>query len=128
LAARTFTLEGMFGHVDGRMAILLNPALEHDPAARARALCHEMVHVRLFTRGDSSTRHGPAFKVELQRLSAEGAFEGVAASDREKADLRAWLDAESARLAEEKSAIEKAAADRSTDRAALGERAARHDE
>ncbi len=98
LAGDTFTLEGMFGQAGGRSLILLNPALEGDPRAMLRALCHEMAHAYLFTTGDRTTTHGPAFKAVLHRLSSEGAFEGIEASPEERAALRAWLDAENARL------------------------------
>jgi hypothetical protein len=98
LAAQAFTLEGMFGHVGTRAVILLNPDLQGDQRALARALCHEMVHAYLYTTGDKTTDHGQAFQVVLQRLSAEGAFEGIMATDQERAALRAWIDRESARL------------------------------
>jgi len=117
LAADAFTLEGMVGRVGKRMVMLLNPALEHDTQGLDRAMCHEMVHVYLLSIGDTTTNHGAPFKAELHRLAAAGAFEGIEASDADKASLRAWLDAESARLDEERQAIE-------TDRATLeGERA-----
>jgi hypothetical protein len=106
LAVRTFTLEGMYGRVGKRHLILLNPSLKTDPQALTRALCHEMVHAYLFATGDTTTNHGPEFKSVLQRLSAEGAFEGIAATDEERASLRAWLDEESARLDQEKAAVE----------------------
>lgn len=98
LAAQAFTLEGMFGRAGKHLLILLNPSVKADPRALERALCHEMVHAHLFTLGDTTTNHGPAFKAVLRRLSADGAFEGIEASDSDKASLRAWLDAESARL------------------------------
>jgi hypothetical protein len=98
LAAQAFTLEGMFGHVGKRSLILLHPNLQTDKRALARALSHEMVHAYLFITGDTTTNHGPAFQAVLRRLSNEGAFEGILASDEERENLRAWLDAESARL------------------------------
>jgi hypothetical protein len=106
LSPTTFTLEGMFGRVGKRELILLNPSLKADPRALTRALCHEMVHASLFAAGDTTTNHGAEFKSVLRRLSAEGAFEGTAASDEERASLRAWLDEESARLDQEKAAVE----------------------
>ncbi len=97
-AAGGFTLEGMFGETGGRTAILLNPDLQADKDAMTRALCHEMVHAYLHAIGDASTEHGPAFQIVLQRLSNEGAFKGLAATGADREQLRAWLDAESARL------------------------------
>src|SRR4029453_10098682 len=88
LAAQAFTLEGMFGHVAKQSLILLNPNLQADQRALARALSHEMVHAYLFTTGDTTTNHGPAFQTVLQRLSSEGAFEGILASDQERESLR----------------------------------------
>jgi hypothetical protein len=98
LAARAFTLEGMFGHIGGKAVILLNPSLSRDPDALKRALSHEIVHAWLYSIGDPSTGHGPAFQATLKRLSNEGAFAGIVASARERESLRAWLEAESARL------------------------------
>lgn len=98
LAADTFTLEGMFGHIGEKAVILLNPGLSTRPDALRRALSHEMVHAWLHTIGDSSADHGPAFQATLKRLADEGAFAGLAASDQERAALRSWLDTESARL------------------------------
>ena len=98
LAGRAFTLLGVFGQSGDRSLILLHPSLKDDAAALDRALCHEMIHAYLFSLGDKSTNHGPAFQDVLHRLSNEGAFVSVAASPEERARLRAWLDAESARL------------------------------
>jgi hypothetical protein len=98
LADPPYTLEGMFGRGGKRTIILLNPAVRDTPGSLERALCHEMVHAYLFARGDSATTHGTRFKAELRRLADAGAFEGIAASDDEKAALKAWLDAESARI------------------------------
>jgi hypothetical protein len=117
LAAETFTLEGMFGHVGRRTVILLSPDLQSDTAALARALCHEMVHAHLFATGDRTTNHGPAFQAVLRRLSNEGAFEGIVASDAERATLRAWLDAESARLDAEREEMDRLGGDIERDRA-----------
>lgn len=103
LAGQTFTLEGMFGHVGTRSAILLNPSLQADQAAMQRALCHEMVHAYLYASGDGSTDHGPAFQAVLRRLSNEGAFEGVMATREEREQLKAWIDAEATRITAEKS-------------------------
>jgi phage FluMu protein Com len=106
LAGRKYNLEGMFGHVGRRMAILLNPDLQRDRAALTRALCHEMVHAYLHVTGDRSTQHGPAFQAVLQRLSDERAFEGVVATDDDRARLRAWIEAEDARLQRERQELQ----------------------
>jgi hypothetical protein len=119
LAARAFTLEGMFGRIGRRMIILMNPSVKGDPQALDRALCHEMAHLYLFTVGDETTNHGPAFKAVLRRLSAEGAFEGVAGSDEEKAALRAWIEEESARLDADKHDVDLIGDDITRERAAL---------
>jgi hypothetical protein len=111
LAEGAFRLEGMFGHVGSKAVILLNPTLQNDPAALRRTLCHEMVHAQLYVAGQPTAEHGPAFQTILRRLSAENAFEGIVASDEERTNLRAWLDAEAARLDEEQSAVTQEAAD-----------------
>jgi hypothetical protein len=98
MAARAFTLEGMFGHIGDKSAILLHPNLALDHAALMRALSHEMVHAYLYSIGDPSTSHGPAFRTELQRLASEGAFTGIVADDAVRTSLRAWLDEEASRL------------------------------
>ena len=117
LAAQPFTLEGMFGHVGWRTVILLNPELRPERPRLLSALCHEMVHAYLYTTGDRSTNHGPAFQDVLRRLAAEGAFEGIRASDDEKARLRAWLDAESARLDRERAEMDQVSGDIERERA-----------
>jgi hypothetical protein len=106
LTARDFTLEGMFGLVGKQPFILLNPALKSDPPKLTRALCHEMVHAYLFSVGDTTSHHGPAFQAVLRRLSAEGAFEGVWASDSDKLGLKTWLGDESARLDSERAGMD----------------------
>lgn len=98
LMGADITLQGMFGRVGRREMILLNPIVRDDPAALARALCHEMVHAYLFTTGEEHTAHGPAFQAVLQRLALEHAFEGIAADPATRNALRAWLDTESVRL------------------------------
>jgi hypothetical protein len=105
LAAEAFVLDGMFGHIGGKAAILLNPRLQGDPKALERALCHEMVHAHLYAIGDPTTGHGPAFQSVLRRLSAEGAFTGIVTTEEEHAALRDWLKAESARLDAEHDAM-----------------------
>src|SRR4029078_4405727 len=60
LAARPFTLEGMFRRLRRRTAILLNPSLRSNTPALERALCHEMVHAYLFSTGYTTTNHVPA--------------------------------------------------------------------
>jgi hypothetical protein len=101
----SFTLEGMFGRVGTRMTILLTPTLRDDREALDRTLSHEMVHVHLAVTGDTGPDHGPAFQRVLERLAAEGAFEGAVATDEERRRLRAWLDAESARLVADREAM-----------------------
>lgn len=105
LASRSFTLEGMFGRAGDKMMILLHPRLKDDRAALDRTLSHEMVHAHLSVTGDTGPEHGPAFQAVLKRLSDEGAFEGVVATDEERRLLRAWLDAESARLVADQDAM-----------------------
>lgn len=105
LASGAFTLEGMFGHIGKRTAILLNPDLRENRAALDRALCHEIVHAYLFSQGDATTGHGAPFQTVLRRLSEEGAFEGIVADASERTRLRAWLDAESVRLDAEHDAM-----------------------
>jgi len=114
-----FTLEGMFGRVGTRTVILLNPAVQATPGSLERALCHEMVHAYLYTQGDLTTTHGARFKEVLRRLAEAGAFEGIPATDEEKTDLKAWLDAESSRIEAEKTDVDAAAADLARDRAAV---------
>lgn len=108
LIAENFQLEGLAALRDGKKSILINPAVSRDPREVRRTLCHEMVHEYLFTKGDTTTKHGPAFQGILRRLSEEGAFEGKWASEPEKASLKAWLDRESARLNGEKSELDRA--------------------
>jgi hypothetical protein len=96
LIAEGFRLQG----VTNGQVILLNPAIEDDEPQRRRALCHEVAHVALADRRDG---HGPAFQTLLRRLSAEAAFEGVVATDQEKADLRASLERRTEELDRESS-------------------------
>ena len=98
LASGAFTLEGMFGHIGEKAVILLNPSLARDQDALRRALSHEMVHAYLYTIGDQTTGHGPAFQATLRRLANEGAFTGVVATAQERESLRNWIEEESARL------------------------------
>lgn len=98
VAGQDFRLEGMFGHLNGRAAILLHPELQRDAAGLSRTLSHEMVHVQLWTMGEVGERHGPPFQRELSRLSLEGAFTGIVASPAERESLRVWLDGERGRL------------------------------
>jgi hypothetical protein len=111
LTAHDFTLEGMFGLVRKQPFILLNPALKADPPKLTSTLCHEMVHAYLFSVGDTTSNHGPAFQAALRRLATEGAFEGVWASDVDKANLKSWLDAESARLDAERAEMDQLGAE-----------------
>jgi hypothetical protein len=119
LAGRAFRLEGMFGHVGSKAVILLNPVLQNDQSALRRALCHEMVHAQLYVAGQPSSDHGPAFQTLLRRLSSENAFEGIVATEDERANLRAWLDAEGARLDAEHAAITREGAEIERERAEL---------
>jgi hypothetical protein len=106
LAGEGVVLHGMFGRAGTQPVILLNPSMRNDAGTRARALCHEIVHAYLFARGDDTTTHGPAFQNVLERLLNAGAFEGIAADPREKARLRAWLDAESASIDAERQTMD----------------------
>ena len=94
LIAEGFRLEGV---TNGRV-ILLNPALQDDAPQFKRVLCHEVVHVALSNRSDG---HGPNFQALLRRLSTEGAFEGLVATDEERAALRTSLDQRSEELERE---------------------------
>ena len=75
--AEGFSVQGL---TDGR-TILINPAVEHDADQRRRALCHEMVHMAVWT---EDKEHGPIFQERLRQLSLRGAFKGVVATDQEK--------------------------------------------
>lgn len=101
------TLEGL---TDGQV-ILLNPGLAADERRLAATLCHEMVHVMLFASGGKSEDHGPAFQEKLRDLLARGAFEGVIATDAERADMKAQLDRGTADLDTEFQAIERESLD-----------------
>jgi hypothetical protein len=130
ISGHAFTLQGMFGHVGKRSLILLNTDLKTDEAALGRALCHEMVHAYFHSIGDTTTDHGPGFQGELQRLSSEGAFEGLVATDADRARLRAWLDGESRRLEVERQELERLGAEIQRERAEIensGGDAARRD-
>lgn len=98
LIAEGFRLEGV---TNGRV-VLLHPALQDDAPQLRRVLCHELVHVALADRSDG---HGPRFQTLLRRLSAEGAFEGLVATDEEKADLRASLERRSEEMDRESSRL-----------------------
>lgn len=96
LFARGYTLEGL-AFSDPEL-ILLNPINRGKRAEVRRVLCHEMVHVYLFTIGDTRTVHGPAFQAELHNLLLAGAFQGIWATEDQKSSLRSWLKNESRRL------------------------------
>src|SRR6185503_18614898 len=55
----------------------------------------------------------------LERLAREGAFVGIPASEDERTRLRAWLDAESARLDWERQDMARAGAEIDLERAAV---------
>jgi|SoiMethySBSTD1v2_1073268.scaffolds.fasta_scaffold10298_2 hypothetical protein len=120
LASRQFTLEGMFGRVGKQSMILLNANLKNDPAGLRRALCHEMVHAYFDSIGDESTNHGHKFKAVLQRLSEERAFEGIAATDAARRNLRVWLDTESSRLDAERDHLDLIGSEITRERTELG--------
>jgi hypothetical protein len=109
----------MFGRVGSRMTILLTPILKDDLDALDRTLSHEMVHAHLAVTGDTGADHGPAFQRVLKRLADEGAFEGVVATDDERQRLRAWLDAESARLVADRDTVARRGRELDQERAQL---------
>jgi len=119
LGAEKFTLEGMFGHIGQRSVILLNPDLRSNARAIERALCHEIVHAYLFSRGEDSAGHGASFQALLRRMAEGGAFEGIVADAAERTALHLWLDTESARLADEAAALERLHSEIETERRAL---------
>jgi hypothetical protein len=94
LIAENFRLEGL---TNGKV-ILLHPDLERDPRQLRAVLCHEMVHVAL---RDRPHTHGPEFQSRLRSLAERGAFEGIVATDEEKASLKASLERTTRRLAGE---------------------------
>ena len=94
LDAGDYRLNGM---TDGRI-ILLKAALKGDTADARRTLCHEMVHVKLFSDGQTSTAHDTAFQNELRRIFDSGCFEATWAPPDEKAALGEWIAAERTRL------------------------------
>jgi len=96
--AENFRLEGA---TDGHL-IILNPDIRGNPQELQRALCHEMVHVAVWTQDRG---HGPVFQRFLRDLADQGAFEGVVASDEEKFALRSTLDARAAALRSEAEAL-----------------------
>jgi hypothetical protein len=105
LQAEGLVVHGLWARSADNVFILVNPEARANPSELKRVLCHEIVHEYLFMQGDSNTNHGPAFKNELHRLAEAGAFEGIAASEEEKANLKSWIDWESTRLAGESAAI-----------------------
>ena len=98
LKAEGLVQKGLWAKYGDKVFILLNPETRVKPRELRRVLCHEIVHEYLFTLGDTKTNHGTAFKRDLHRLAEAGAFEGISASEDERASLRSWIDGESARL------------------------------
>ena len=98
------------GATNGHL-ILLNSDLMDDLEGLKRTLSHEMVHVYLINIGDTTEDHGPTFQAILRRLSEHGAFEGIFATEAEKARLRAALDFESARLDVERRELDRVTAE-----------------
>jgi hypothetical protein len=105
LQAEGLVVHGLWARSGDKVFILINPETRMNAPELRPVLCHEVVHEYLFTQGDTNTNHGPAFKSELHRLAEAGAFEGISASEDEKASLKSWIDAESTRLAGESAAI-----------------------
>lgn len=101
LKAEGYTQKGLWADLGNKAFILLNPVFRQDAAETRRVLCHEVVHEYLHIMGHKQTNHGPDFQAVLRRLSEAGAFEGIPASDEEKASLKSWINAESVRLEEE---------------------------
>jgi hypothetical protein len=123
MIAENFSVLGL---TNGRM-ILLNPAVEHNPDQRRRALCHEMVHMAVWLQDDG---HGPIFQERLRELSLRGAFKGIVATDQEKDDALAGLKAHRGTIDSDERALvaDRAALDRTSQAAidAYNARVSRH--
>lgn len=78
--------------------ILLNPRIRTKKGKLRTVLCHEMVHIYLYTIGDMKAHHGPAFQTEWHKLWKAGAFQGIPATETERLRLKAWLKVERHRL------------------------------
>ncbi len=102
LIANDMTLRGV---TNGRL-ILLNDTIRGKRDETTATLCHEMVHVYFAVLGQKDEKHGPAFQGVLRRLSEQGAFKAVWASDAEKKALRSWIAHESDRLDAEFSVLD----------------------
>ena len=73
--------------------------------ARARVVARDGARTAVLPwRHDHGSR--PAFRAELKRLADEGAFKGIASTEDEREQLRAWLDAETGRIKSERDALE----------------------
>ena len=98
LISDQFRLEGL---TDSHL-ILLNPTLHGDAPGLRRVLCHEMVHVEIWDRHDE---HGPLFQASLRRLLDLGAFDGIVATEEERAQLLTSMQARARTLDEEGASI-----------------------
>lgn len=103
LIARGYVMQGLAS--SRPELILINPRTRDDPAKLRRVLCHEMIHIYLYTQHDLTAHHGPAFQEQWRRLLRAGAFQGVDASQSEKERLQARLRSESSELSAESSRL-----------------------
>ena len=92
----------VLGLTDGK-TILLNPSIERDRDQRRRALCHEMTHMAVWKQ---DVAHGPIFQDRLRRLSEQGAFKGIVATDEDKDATLATLGRKHTALEAEERALQ----------------------
>jgi predicted SprT family Zn-dependent metalloprotease len=104
LIAQGYVMQGLASAHPG--LILLNPRNRGNSVELQRVLCHEMVHVYLYTQHDLTVHHGAAFQREWRRLLRAGAFQGIVATQNERSSLQARLESESRRLNAESAEIE----------------------